>query len=106
MADYNDLAQIDKLHAEQTQLSQALAILEEDGTVSSYVVAPVVLPDGPPPTMMSVNIMTVDPKQNLMAAVHANLTQRYNDINKELRDLGVTNTPPDQAGGHVAQRPA
>jgi hypothetical protein len=41
----------------------------------------------------------VDPKQNLIAGIHANLTQRYNDINQELRDLGVTGGPPDHAQG-------
>lgn len=96
MADYDDIDQINKLHAEQAILHQALVILDDhDGIVSSYMVVP---GDGAV-GVMPVNVLTVEPKQNLMAAAHAYATQRYNTINQELRDLGVTNTPPDAAGG-------
>jgi len=110
MAEYTDLPYIESLYAEQARIQQALTLLEDyDGTVISYTVAP-----GPPPiakegeplpvvppTMppMSVMITTVDPGQSLMAGIHTNLIQRYNDINKELRDLGVTGGPPDHAQG-------
>jgi hypothetical protein len=79
-----------------------LLIEEHDGIVAAYTVsAP---PQdagmmGSPP--MPVHIATVEPKQkqSLMAAVHASLVQRFDDINKELRDLGVTGGPPDRAQG-------
>jgi len=99
MAEYNDLQQIERLHAEQAQIEQALMILEDyAGTVSHYTVAPTASSSGSMPPM-SVQIFTVDPGQNLMASVHASLVQRYNAINKELRDLGVTGGPPDHAQG-------
>lgn len=101
MAEYSDLEQIDSLHAEQAQINQALLILDEyNGTVSQFTVAPTNMVSIPPPSVMppmAVTIVTVDPKQNLIAAVHANLVQRYNTINQELRNLGVTGTPPNHA---------
>jgi len=101
MADYNDVDQINKLYTEQETLSKAIDALDNyDGTISNFTVQPVfgagTMPQG---NIMSVIVHTVDPKQNLMAACHASCVQRYNTINQELRDLGVTNTPPDQAGG-------
>lgn len=98
MAEYDDLRQIERLYAEQAQIEQALMILEDhNGTVSSYTVAPTSSGIGMP--VMPVQIVTVDPTQNLMASVHASLVQRYNTINQELRDLGVTGGPPDHAQG-------
>lgn len=108
MAEYDDLAQIEKLHVEQAQLDQALTILEDhDGIVTMFTVAaPYLVPDPqnptPPPLVMPpmpVSIMTIDPGQNLMAAAHAACVQRYNAINQELRDLGVTGGPPDHSQG-------
>ena len=102
MADYNDLAQIERLYAEQAQLTQALTILDDhDGTVTMFGVAPVYPPGAPPPSgmVMPVTITTVDPSQNLMAGVRASCVQRFNAINAELRALGVTGGPPDHAPG-------
>jgi hypothetical protein len=102
LAEYSDLTQIAKLQAEQLQIEQALLLLEEhDGIVAAYTVSAPPQPAGmmgSPP--MPVHIATVEPKQkNLMASVHASLVQRFNDINQELRDLGVTGGPPDHAQG-------
>lgn len=94
MSAYDDQPQIQALYAEQALISQALAILEDGGTVSRYTVAPA----PPQPGEMSVIITTVDPGQNLIAGIHSNLVQRYNTINQELRNLGVTGGPPDHAG--------
>ena len=105
MSEYDDIATIDRLHAEQAQLHQALVLLDDhDGIVTMFNISPPPpAPGGPPPVLlMAATVQTVGPKQNLMAAAHAYCTQRYNDINKELRDLGITGTPPDAAGPPVA----
>jgi hypothetical protein len=110
MSSYDDQAQIQALYAEQQQIQQALTILEDyNGTVPSFTVAAVPVqiqptagqpfPSSPAMPAMPVTITTTDPGQNLIAACHANLTQRYNEINKELRQLGVTGTPPAHAQG-------
>lgn len=99
MADYTDIDQINKLYTEQEALSRAIDVLDNyDGTVSNFTVQPVFAVGTMPQAVMSVIVVTVDPKQNLMAACHASCVQRYNTINQELRDLGVTNTPPNQSG--------
>lgn len=96
MSEYEDLQKIAALQAEQLQIDQALTILDEHGgTVSTYTVAATT----PAATMPGVQIMTVDPGQSLISGVRSSLIQRYNAINKELRDLGVTGGPPDHAGG-------
>jgi hypothetical protein len=100
MADYNNLAQIEKLYAEQAILAQAIDIFDHHhGTVPSFGVSPVVQAGEMPSAVMSVTVVTTNPGQNLMAACRASCNQRYNDINQELKALGVTNTPPNQAGG-------
>jgi hypothetical protein len=96
MTAYDDVPEVNALYAEQAQINQALDILDNwDGTVRSYTVIRTV-PDAPP---MGVTITTVDPGQSLLSGVRSSLIQRNNAINKALRDLGVTNVPPDHAGG-------
>jgi len=46
-----------------------------------------------------VQITTVDPGQSLLSGVRSSLIQRNNQINKQLRDLGVTGVPDDNPGG-------
>lgn len=100
MAEYDDLKQIEALYAEQAILDQALTILEDhDGKVVNFTVAPTFPSGAPPVAIMSVLVSIAEPKQNLNAAAHAACVQRYNQINKELRDLGVTGGPPDHAQG-------
>jgi hypothetical protein len=103
VAEYGDLTKIEQLHREQEVLTQAMTILENDGTISAFTASPVAQAQTSVLTM-PVMVMTVDPKQNLMAACHAACVQRYNQINQELRDLGVTGGPPDH-GSNVEQRP-
>lgn len=97
VAEYSDVEQIARLQAEQVQIDKALTILDDyDGTVSTYTIVPTAEVLNAP---MGVSIATVDPGQSLIAGVRSSLIQRYNQINQELRGLGVTGTPPDQAGG-------
>lgn len=98
MTDYADVPEVNALYAEQAQIDQAIDILDNrDGTVSAYTIQATLL--DPVARSMGVTITTVDPGQSLIAGVRSSLIQRYNQISQELRDLGVTGTPPDHAGG-------
>lgn len=107
MTEYSDVPQVQALYAEQAQIARALDLLDNyDGTVTMYTVAGTSATDGYM-APMGVQITTVDPGQSLISGVRSSLIQRYNAINKELRDLGVTGGPPDHAGGpHVDAAPA
>lgn len=102
MTDYADIDQISALQSEQANIGQALTILDEyDGTVASCTIVPgVVAPVG-----VAIVAMT-DPAQAMISGVRAGLIQRYNEINRELADLGVTGTPPDQGPPLVEALPA
>lgn len=98
MTDYADVPQVQALYDEQARINEALTIIDDhDGTVTMYTVAATSAPPGVMP--IGVQITTVDPGQSLIAGVRSSLIQRNNQINKELRDLGVTNVPPDNPGG-------
>lgn len=97
MTDYADVPAVQALYEEQARVQQALTILDDyAGTVPQYVVAPTIAGAGVPPM---VSITTGDPPQSLLSGVRSSLIQRNNQINKELRDLGVTNVPNDTPGG-------
>ena len=97
MADYADTAAINALVAEQNTISAALALLDDEGTVDSVLIGPTEL--STQPGAMRISVATPDAPHSLVAGVRSGLVQRYNAINRELRDLGVTNTPPDHAPG-------
>lgn len=103
MTDYADVPQVQALYDEQVQINRALDILDNyGGTIPAYTVSPTT-----GSALIGVQITTVDPGQSLLAGVRSSLIQRYNAINKELRDLGVTGGPPDHAGGpHAETAPA
>jgi hypothetical protein len=92
MTSYSDAEQIAALKAEQESIGAALDMLAAPG---GTVVSVMVGSDAPG----TVGVATPDAPQSLVAGVRASLNQRYNEINRELQDLGVTDTPPDQAGG-------
>jgi hypothetical protein len=93
MTEYTDINQVNALIMEQANIDQALSILDEqDGTVANVVIAA-------QPAGASVMCMMVDAPQAMISGVRAGLIQRFNTINQELRDLGVTGTPPDHQGG-------
>lgn len=91
MAAYSDAEQIAALKAEQASIDAALDMLDAPG---GTVVSVMVGSDAPG----TVGVPTPDAPPNLIAGVRSALNQRYNEINRELRELGVTDTPPDHAG--------
>jgi hypothetical protein len=101
MTDYNDLAKINQLYAEQQQIAAAIAIIDADGTLSSFVVTapppPPYDPDDPNPPRMPAPPVSIivagDVPPELMAALRAQLVQRSDAISAELADLGVDDTP-------------
>lgn len=107
MADYDDLSQINALMMEQQKINDALVLLDDwNGTISTYTVIQgpvetrVMDPEVPQPSPpMPAQITPIDPGQSLLSGVRSSLIQRYNVINQELRELGVTGGPPDHAGG-------
>ena len=97
MTEYADVPQVQALYDEQAQINRALDILDNyHGTIPAYTVSPTTAGVGAP---MGVQITTVDPGQSLLSGVRSSLIQRNNQINKELRELGVTGVPPDVPGG-------
>jgi hypothetical protein len=101
MTEYTDIDQINALRAEQANIDQALTILDDfDGTVSMVTVASA---DTTAP--MPVMVAMADPPQSMIAGVRSGLIQRYNQINQELRDLGVTGTPPNHGPPTVETQP-
>ena len=97
MTDYADIDEVTKLTVEQQNIGNALDILDNyDGTVPSCTIAATTVGFDTP---VSVTVAMIDPPQSLVAGVRSGLIQRYNAINQELRDLGVTGTPPNHQGG-------
>lgn len=89
MTDYADIDQIDALLKEQQRIDQALTLLDDyDGTIPSVTIASA---DAAAPPPVAVNM--TDPPQSMISGVRSGLIQRYNEINHELRDLGVTGPP-------------
>jgi hypothetical protein len=101
MTEYADIDEVNKLRAEQENIDRALTILDDyDGTVSSVVIVPTMpIPPDMVASLATVPISMADPPQSMVAGIRSGLIQRYNQINQELRDLGVTGTPPDHQGG-------
>jgi hypothetical protein len=101
MTEYSDIDEIAALQTEQANIDRALTILDDyEGTVSSVVIAPTVpLPPGMMLPGGAVAVSMADPPQSMLAGIRSGLIQRYNQINQELRDLGVTGTPPNHQGG-------
>jgi hypothetical protein len=95
MTEYTDIDQINRLLVEQQQLDSALDILDNwDGTVPACTIAPTAGPAGSTwPSSVGVNM--TNPPQSMISGIRTGLIQRYNAINQELRDLGVTGTPPN-----------
>jgi hypothetical protein len=98
MTDYSDIEQVNRLVAEQADIQRALDMLDDEGTIASVVVSPT---EASSNTMMTsaVSVAMTDAPQSMLSGVKAGLTQRYNEINQELRVLGVTGTPPNATGG-------
>jgi hypothetical protein len=93
MTEYTDVEEVNKLVAEQNQLQLAIDILNDNGTVSSVVASPTDESDSP--DVISIGVLTPDAPQKMIEAVKSGLAERYNAINKELSDLGVSGAPPD-----------
>lgn len=91
MSEYSDIEQINKLYAEQANIQKAMDILDDGGTVASVVTSPTEASTNR--MVISVSVTMSDPPQSMIAGIKTGLTQRYNQINQELRDLGVTGTP-------------
>jgi hypothetical protein len=101
MTEYSDLAQVQKLYAEQQQVEAAIGIIDAGGTLTSYVVTapppPPYDPDSDTPPVMPqppVSItVTGEVAPELMAALRAQLITRSNAISDELAALGVADAP-------------
>lgn len=87
MSSYEDMSEIHRLYQEQERIASALAILDDGGTISSFVVSP----SGT--GVMAVSVNTVAPSRVMLAGVYAVLIDRYNVLSRELEDLGVTDVP-------------
>ena len=101
MSSYDDTNKISALHQEQAQVSQAVAVLDAGGTVTSFIVSPpsATQPGEMPSSMMAVGVNTVNPSPELLQQARTALVLRFDAINAELAALGVTDTPttPEEA---------
>jgi hypothetical protein len=97
MTAYSDVAKVNTLVLEQSNLASGIAILDAGGTTASFtIMPPPASTTEPPPAMpmMSVMVQTIDPPPELMAAARAAMVERHNAISAELEALGVTGAPP------------
>lgn len=95
MTDYNDIPQANALYTEQQQVQSAIDYLNNAGGITLMTVSPPTPVAGVSPMMqMSVSIpLTLPNPQTLIDQALAALTQRQADINQQLADLGITNSP-------------
>jgi len=100
MSSYQNTPEINALYQEQQQIANAIAMLDNDGNVSSFVVSPAIQrsPEGYPlpTTQMAVSINTIAPSQELLDAAYNALIIRHNEISAELEALGVPDAPVEE----------
>jgi hypothetical protein len=97
MTEYADIDQTATLLEEQERIQAALDMLDDEGTVTWQTIGPTAASQTPDATPIALPV--ADAPQSLLSVTRSALNRRFNEINKELRDLGVTGTPPDHAGG-------
>ena len=102
MSSYNDTQEINKLYQEQTQIINAITILDNGGTVTSFVIASKDFMTSP---MMAVSINTIEPSQTTLDTIYGELIDRHNAISQELEALGVTDAPnqPQRERSRIVQ---
>lgn len=96
MTEYADIDHVNALFAEQARIQAALDMLDDAGTVTWQTIGPTAASTDPTATPIAMPV--ADAPQSLLSVTRTALVRRHNEINQELRDLGVTGTPPDHAG--------
>lgn len=97
MTDYTKVPEANALYQQREVVTNAVAMLDAGGSVSSLSIAPA--PDTPPgPGIMSSAIAVPAPTPpDLVAEVRAWLIERESELDAELAALGITNPPPASA---------
>jgi len=95
MTEYTDVDQVNVLVAEQQRIQAALDMLDDAGTVTWQTIGPTAASTAPDAVPIAMPV--ADAPQSLLSVTRSALNRRYNEINQELRDLGVTGVPPDHA---------
>lgn len=92
MTVYSDVPQVNVLYQQRENVTSCIAALDDGGQVSTISVVP------PPGQMMMVMLSPVNVPQPTPPAILANtreiLVQMQADIDAQLADLGVQETPP------------
>ena len=101
MTEYADIDRVNALFAEQARIQAALDMLDDAGTVTWQTIGPTAASTAPNATPIALPV--ADAPQSLLSVTRSALNRRYNEINQELRDLGVTGTPPDHAGPPLSE---
>ena len=94
MVDYNDVPQANTLYGESERTQQAVANMDAGATLVSFTIGG--MPTSGSNIMPGVPITIVvdePPSDALMADIRAWLVQRQDNINTQLGNLDVTNTP-------------
>lgn len=100
MTQYSDIPQVNTLYTEQAQVRAAISLIDNSGTMTSFVIS---APPSPPPDptnpmpmnmQMPVGITVHGTVQaSTMTAIRTELQARDDAITSELAGLGVTNAP-------------
>jgi hypothetical protein len=101
MTDYTDIPDANMLHQQREVVTNAIAVLDDGGSLSYMSVAPRPLEPGeaPPmgPMMMGTQVQLPPPTPpTTVAAVRDWLVQRQADLDAQLAAMGITN-PPEAA---------
>lgn len=96
MTEYSSVPEVNALYQQREIITNAIAILDTGGSLSSISIAP------PPGMMMAApigsNVALQPPTPpNVVADVRAVLVTMQADIDAQLAALGVTATPPQAA---------
>jgi hypothetical protein len=90
MTDYSDVPQAHILWEERETVVRAMDMLDNDGWLASLTVNPA--PGAP--GMAATTTMQPPTPPNVVAMITNVLRDRLRDIDAQLADLGVTDTPP------------
>jgi len=96
MTNYSDVPQINTLYQQQQQVQQAIANIDNGGSLTSIAIGSPPASPGQPPMGMMVGAsitLTKPATPETMAAVRAQLVIMSDEITAELAALGVTDAP-------------
>lgn len=102
MTDYVDVPEVNRLYQEREIVAQAIAIIDSGGYLATMTLAPSnpmptpapTIPTAPPLILSGVTVSIPPPTPaNVLADVRAWLIERQDDLDDQLKKLGVKDPP-------------